>query len=223
MSTSTQRQIAENLYNTGSTLLHDGLFNEALIELRRAEDAFRIWDARGHPFTSRLPNGISGLANTLMLSGLCYQKLGNFKDALTCYETSLINAKFEKKSAVRAFRQTLAGNMVVCYEKILEDAAGDRERFLGRDPDIDMSFRYPYSLAPDIIPLARLYELAPERYPLYKDFYNRAKKKDAELRRATKTSDESTLRRTSIYVWGILAAIWAIYGLITMRALVHHN
>jgi tetratricopeptide (TPR) repeat protein len=223
MSTSTQkRQIAENLYNTGNALFQDGLFSEALIELRRAEDAFRMWDALGHPFTSRLPNGMSGLANTLLLSGLCCQKLGNFKDALTCYETSLINAKFEKNAALRAFRKTLAENMIVCYENILKDSVVDRERFSVLDPDIDMSFRYPHSLAPDLVPFARLYELAPERYPQYKAFYNHTKKKDSELRRVTKTSDESTLRRTSIYVWGILATIWAIYGLITIRALGDH-
>jgi tetratricopeptide (TPR) repeat protein len=223
MSTSTKRRRAEDLYNSGRALFQEGLYNEALLELRRAQDAFRKWDALGHPFTSHLSNGISGLANALALSGLCYQKLGNFKAALTCYETSLINSKFEKKKALRDFKQTLAENIITCHEKILEDAGGDRESFLARDPEIDISFRFPYSLPPDNIPFARLYELAPERYPRYKDFYQRAKKKDAEIRQLSKTSDESAMKRTSIYVWSILAAIWAVYGLIVMRALVHNK
>ncbi len=222
MSTSTKRRMAENMYNSGRALFQEGLYNEALIELRRAEDAFRTWEALGHPFANRLSNGISGLANTLSLSGLCYLKLGNFKAALTCYETSLINSKFERKKALRNFKQSLAENLVLCYEKTLESAGVDRGNFLNRTPEIDVSFRFPYSLPQDIIPLARLYELAPERYSQYKDFYERAKEKDTEIRRLSKTSDESAMKRTSIYVWGILAAIWIIYGLIVIKTLVHH-
>jgi len=221
MSTSTKRRMAENMYNSGRALFQEGLYNEALIELRRAEDAFRAWDALGHPFATFLSNGISGLANTLALCGLCYQKLGNFKAALTCYETSLINSKFERKKALRDFKQMLAENLIVCYEKTLESAGVDRVSFLNRTPEIDVSFRFPYSLTQDIVPFARLYELAPERYPQYKDFFERMKEKDAEIRRLSKTSDESAMRRTSIYVWGILAAIWVIYGLIVIKALVH--
>ena len=223
MSTSTKRRMAENMYNSGRALFQEGLYNEALIELRRAEDAFRTWEALGHPFANRLSNGISGLANTLSLSGLCYLKLGNFKAALTCYETSLINSKFERKKTLRDFKQTLAENLVLCYEKTLEGAGADRVSFLSRAPEIDVSFRFPYSLPQDIVPFARLYELAPERYSPYKEFYERAKEKDAEIRRLSKTSDESTMKRTSIYVWGILAAIWVIYGLIVIKVLVHHQ
>jgi tetratricopeptide (TPR) repeat protein len=223
MSTSTKRRMAENMYNSGRALFQEGLYNEALIELRRAEDAFRTWEALGHPFANRLSNGISGLANTLSLSGLCYLKLGNFKAALTCYETSLINSKFERKKTLRDFKQTLAENLVLCYEKTLEGAGADRVSFLSRAPEIDVSFRFPYSLPQEIVPFARLYELAPDRYSQYKNFYERAKEKDAEIRRLSKTSDESAMKRTSIYVWGILAAIWVIYGLIVIKALVHHQ
>jgi tetratricopeptide (TPR) repeat protein len=223
MSTSTKRRMAESMYNSGHALFQEGLYNEALIELRRAEDAFRSWDALGHPFANRLSNGISGLANTLALSGLCYLKLGNFKAALTCYETSLINSKFERKKALRHFKQILAENLIICYEKTLEGAGVERVSFLSRTPEIDVSFRFPYSLPQDIVPFARLYELAPERYPQYKDFYERAKDKDAEIRRLSKTSDESAMKRTSIYVWGILAAIWVIYVFIVIKALVHHK
>ena len=223
MSTSTKRRMAESMYNSGHALFQEGLYNEALIELRRAEDAFRVWDALGHPFADRLSNGISGLANTLALSGLCYLKLGNFKAALTCYETSLINSKFERKKALRHFKQMLAENLIICYEKTLEGSGVDRVSFLSRTPEIDISFRFPYSLPQDIVPFARLYELAPERYPQYKDFYERSKEKDAEIRRLSKTSDESAMKRTSVYVWGILAAIWIIYGLVVIEALVHHK
>ncbi len=223
MSTSTKRRMAESLYNSGRALFREGLYNEALIELRRAEDAFRAWDALGHPFADRLSNGISGLANTLALSGLCYLKLGNFKAALVCYETSLINSKFERKKALRDFKQMLAENLIVCYEKTLESTGVDRVSFLSRTAELDISFRFPYSLPQDIVPFARLYELAPERYLQYKDFYERAKEKDAEIRRLSKTSDESAMKRTSIYVWGILAAIWVIYGFIVINALVHHK
>jgi tetratricopeptide (TPR) repeat protein len=223
MSTSTKRRMAESMYNSGHALFQEGLYNEALIELRRAEDAFRSWDALGHPFADRLSNGISGLANTLALSGLCYLKLGNFKAALTCYETSLINSKFERKKALLHFKQILAENLIICYEKTLEGAGAERVSFLSRTPEIDVSFRFPYSLPQDIVPFARLYELAPERYPQYKDFYERAKEKDTEIRRLSKTSDESAMKRTSIYVWSILAAIWFIYGFIVIKALVHHK
>lgn len=219
MFTSTKRRMAENMYNSGRALFQEGLYNEALIELRRAEDAFRTWDALGHPFANFLSNGISGLANTLALCGLCYQKLGNFKAALTCYETSLINSKFERKKALLEFKQMFAENLIACYEKTLESADVDRISFLSRTPEIDVSFRFPYSLPQGIVPFARLYELAPERYSQYKDFYERAKEKDAEIRRLSKTSDESAMKRTSIYVWSILAAIWGIYGLIVIKAL----
>jgi len=222
MSTSTKRRMAEQLYNSGRALFQEGLYSEALIELRRAENAFRELDARGHPFTDTLPNGLSGLANTLALSGLCCQTLGNYKEALTHYETSLINAKFEKKKAFRAFTQTIAENMITCYETIQADLdTAERDRMLSREPEIDVSFRFPYSLPPDVIPVARLYEIAPERYPHYKNYYQRAKERDAEIRRQSKTSDESAMKRTSIYVWSILAAIWAVYGVIVIKALVH--
>jgi len=221
MPTSAQRRLAEHLYHTGLALFQRGLYNEALIELRRAEDAFRVWDARGHPFSHHISNGISGLANTLVLSGQCHQELGDFKEALISYETSLINAKFEKKRAFRAFTQSLSERMIVCYEKILEDSGNkDREAVvLGRDPEIDVSFRFPYSLPPEAVPFARLYEIAPARYPRYQNYYQRLKEKDREIRRSSKTSDESTMRRISIYVWSILAAIWVSYGLIVIEAL----
>ncbi len=220
MATSTKRRMAEEWFNAGRALFQEGRYNEALIELHRAEDAFRKQDARGHPFAGRLSNGVSGLANTLVLSGFCHQRLGIYKTAVTCYETSLINSKFEKKRALRNFRKTFSENLIVCYEKVLENAGGvDRQGLLNREPEIDISFRFPYSLSPDVIPIARLYELAPERYPQYKDYFQRAKEKDTEYRRLSKTSDESTMRKMSIYVWGIIVVIWMIYGLIAVKTM----
>ena len=220
MSTSVRRRMAEQLYYSGRALFQEGLYSDALVELHRAEDAFRKLDARGHPFTNPLPNGVSGLANTLALSGLCSYELGNYETALTYFETSYINAKFEKKQPFRDFMQTLTDKMVTCYEKVSENIEADAvHRLLGREPAIDISFRFPYSLPPDVIPFARLYELAPERFPRYKDFYQRAQEKDTEIRRKSKSSDEAAMKRMSIYVWSILFSIWVVYGLIVLEVL----
>lgn len=192
--------------------------------LRRAEDAFRASDARGYPLTHALSNGVSGLANTLIVSGFCHQKLGYFKAALTCFEASLINSKFEKKKAFRDFINTVTGNLIACYENALKDSGDEtRDRIPGHDPEIDISFQFPYSLPPDVIPFARLYELDPERYAHYRDYYQCAKEKDSERRQWSKTTDDSTMKRTSLTVWGVLFIIWAAYGIIVMAALLHNN
>jgi hypothetical protein len=99
----------------------------------------------------------------------------------------------------------------------------ERENRMKRQDEIDLSFRFPYSLPPDSIPFARLYELSPTQYSQYENFYNRSKQKDAELRKQTKTTDFSTMKRMSIYVWSILFLIWAIYGLIVVETLVRNN
>jgi tetratricopeptide (TPR) repeat protein len=155
MSTSSKRRLAEQWYQSGYALFQDCLYNEALIMLRRAEDAFRASDSRGYPLTHAISNGVSGLANTLVVSGFCHQKLGNFKAALTCFETSLINSKFEKKKDFRDFTKTFTGNLVACYENALKDSGdGTRYLILDHDPEIDISFQFPYSLPPDVIPFA---------------------------------------------------------------------
>ncbi len=223
MSTPSIRRMAEQSYESGRALFQSGQYREALVKLREAEDAFRKWDARGHPFADHLDNGMSGLANTLALSGRCHQKLGNFTAALACYETSLINSKFEKKSALKTFTQTITEDLIACYEHILTGSEVDRNRLLIQEPEVDISYRFPFSLPPESIPLARLYELAPDRYAHYKDFYDRAQTKTSVMARTSKTADESTMKRASIYVWGILAAIWIIYGLIVVNAFYHHR
>lgn len=217
---SVQRRSAEQFFKSGQALFNQGLYNDALGELNRAENAFRELDARGHPFSSPLSNGVSGLANSLALSALCCRKLGNYRSALAFYETSLINAKFEKKKPFRAFLKQINEEMNFCYEQICGAVSlEDRKSLLAREPEIDISFRFPYSLSPELVPFARLYELAPARHPDYADCYLRALRKDAEIRRQSKTTDDSTMKRMSISIWGILLMIWAVYAIIALQAL----
>ena len=115
-----KRRAAESLYENGYALFLEKRYMQALAELQRAEDAFRKLDARGHPFTIPLSNGVSGLANSLALSGQCWQLLGNYEKAAHLYETSLINSKFEKKKTFQEFMKTLQKNMLFCYQKKLE-------------------------------------------------------------------------------------------------------
>ena len=222
MSTLLKRRMAEQLYDTGYALYRESRYEEALVELNRAQDAFRRIDVRGQPFSHPLSNGISGLANVLFLQGLSCQKLGDYNNAVIFYETSLVNSKFEKKRPFQTLLKTIRENMVACYEKELEmidtrTLAG----LLQRDPKIDTSFLLPFSLDKDVIPIARLYELAPERYQQFKAFYERAQKKDADIRRREKMSDVATTKKMSIYIWGIIITVWAAYGLIVVKALLH--
>ena len=221
MPITTPRRTAEHFYDTGRALFQQCRYKEALEELKRSEDAFRALDVRGHPFSPhRLSNGVSGLANALVLSGLCCQKLEQYKMAAKLFETAFVNAKFEKRKAFQILARTIAENLVICYEKIQDGVdRAERDRLLTRDPAIDIAFQFPHSLSPDSIPLARLFELAPDRYAHYRDFYQRSRWKDTETRRLSKTSDESAMKRMSFYVWAILLTIWAIYGLIVIDAL----
>ncbi len=214
--------MAEQLYDAGYALYQEGRYEEAFGELSRAQEAFREIDARGHPFSNPLPNGISGLANTLFLAGRCCQKLGDYNNAVVLYETSLINSKFEKKKPFQAFQKTLHENMVACYEKELETIdAPTLAGLLKQEPKIDTAFSFPFSLDEDTILIARIYELDPERFLRFKDFYETARKRDAEIRGRENMSDISTTRKMSIYIWGILITVWVSYGLIVVKALLH--
>ena len=222
MSTSTTRRMAEKAYDAGHALFQQGHYDEALIELRRAEDAFRKLDAKGHLLGVPLPNGVSGLANTSALSGLCHEKLGDHISALTCYETSFINAKFEKKQPFLDFSKKLSPNMRSCYEEEIKNTdIATRDAILSQEAEIDISYRFPFSLTKAAIPFARLYELAPEQYGQFQDFYERARKKDSEIRRMSKSTDGSSVKKVSFYVWGVLSVIWIIYGLIVADALIY--
>lgn len=121
MRTIITRRTAEKSYDTGHALFQQGRCNEALIELRRAEDAFRKLDTKGRLFYIPLPNRVSGFANTSALSGLCYEKLGDYRIALTRYETSLINEKFDKKQPFLDFSGKFSQNMRSCYEQEIKN------------------------------------------------------------------------------------------------------
>jgi len=219
MTTKLKRRMAQQFYDDGLSLFQQGNYEQAVAELRKAEDIFRTLDARGHPFGYSLANGVSGLSNTLALEGRCYLKLGESRQAISYYESSLINAKFEKKRPFHLFQSALRSEVASCYEKELEKSDPEKLRVLKQNPEIDISFLFPFSLPQDLVPVARLYELVPERYPHIGDFYTTTKKQDSKLRRMDKMSDESAMKKLSFYVWGTLVSIWVAYGLFVLRAL----
>jgi tetratricopeptide (TPR) repeat protein len=222
MTLSLKRRAAVSLYENGYALFLENRFMQALAELQRAEDAFRELDARGHPFTIPLANGVSGLANTLALSGQCWQLLGNYEKAVRLYETSLINAKFEKKKPFQQFVTSLQKNMLFCYQQALERIDQNTlQRILTQEPDIDVYYRFPFSLREDTILIARLYELAPDHYGHFRDFYAGARLKDAGIRRSDRSSDEQTARRMSISIWGILFIITLVYFVVLTNTAMH--
>ncbi len=209
---SLKRRAAESFYLNGYALFLEKRYMQAIAELQRAEDAFRKLDARGHPFTVPLSNGVSGLANSIALSGQCWQLLGNYEKAIPLYETSLINEKFEKKRPFQEFKKTLRKNMLFCYQKKLELLDPQKlHQLVTQDPVIDGSYRFPFSLPEDTIFIARLFELAPDQHPQFRDFYNRARRKDAHLKHTDRSSDETAMRRMSIAIWGILFIITVVY------------
>lgn len=222
MQTKEQRSHAEEAYRSGAAYIREGRCAEAFAELRRAEDLFRRMDAAGRPFNMTLENGISGLANVLYLLGTCQRKQGDLAAAITSFETSMINGRFERKLPYRSFRRLVEAELADCYEKMLTEAGrGTAPSAPEGEPPIDLSYRFPFSLPPDLIPLARLYELAPERCPQYRPFYEQARSRDTELRRASRKADDTTLRTISIGVWSVLAAIWLAYGIVVVRNLVY--
>jgi len=220
MSTALQKTKALQLYQAGVALYEEQRYREALVELEHAEQVFRAIDARGHAFTHSLANGITGLANTLAYEGLCHQHLGHLRTAVHCYETSYINNRFERKRHLKTFTAKVEENLLECYEHLREQLPPDAlDRPLEAPEDIDTSCRFPFSLPAEAIILARLYELAPERYASYRDFYQRARERDDDRRRHEKRPDAASLRTRSIIVWGVLIIIWTLYGYLAVEAL----
>jgi len=222
MSTSSTRQTAEFCFNTGYALFLENHFEQALFELRKAEDAFRKLDSRGYPFNITLANGVSGLANALTLSGRCHQRLDNWEQAATCFETGLINSKYEKPKFFKPFLQSLNADLAICYSRALEQI--DQRTLadlLLRDVAINTSFCFPFSLDKNVFPLARLYELVPEQYPQFKDFYHRAREKNKELERLDEALDQARLKKAGISIWVALGALWALYTLLASKALLY--
>ncbi len=163
MPTSLKSRAAQQLYNAGFSLFQECRYEQALIELRRAEDAFRKLDVRGHPFNHVLPNGITGLANTLALSGRCHQRLGRIEKAIACFEASFINAKFERSKPFQVFVANLREDLLACYAREMDKLDEQTKLDItNRDIRVDTIYRFPFSLIREAILLARLYELAPE-------------------------------------------------------------
>ena len=214
MSTFSKRCTAIQFYNAGYLLFQERRYEHALIDLRKAEEAFLNLDAPGHAFSHALPNGVTGLANTLALIGRCYQQLGDTATALTSFETSLINAKFERQRPFRSFFRTLKEHMISCYAMNLEKI-DDRtlHDILTREAAIDTAYRFPFSLSGEAFTIARLYELAPDRYPRFREFSVHAQQQDGLIRRTNKQSDESRMKKASIYIWVLLGSLWAIYSI----------
>ena len=217
-------QAARIAFERGSALVGQEQHARALLELQNAETLFRQIDARGHPFTTPFANGVSGLANTLFLSGLSHQRLGNYHQAVLLYETSFINSKFEKSRSFSAFAASVNENLLICYEFLLSEKPQERiANLLNSDPLIDTSYEFPFSLSSDAAVLARLFELSPVRYADYRDFYAKAKQKDGDIRKREKKSGEAGMRRLSFLIWSILIVIWAIYGIVVINTLVNKN
>jgi tetratricopeptide (TPR) repeat protein len=220
MSTSLIWQEAEQFFLRGHSLFKENRFEQGLIELQRAERAFRRLEARGHAIRRTLSNGVSGLANTMALSGRCHRNLGDYERAIICYETSLINAKFEREKPFQAFLSDIRQDLAVCYENELNKLDGSTLRKIADlDAEIDISYRFPFSLDKRLIPLARLYELVPERFPQFRDFYIRSQNSDRALRRNTTGPDENRMKTITVSIWVILGVLWAAYGLTVSRAL----
>lgn len=218
------KMLAQKIFERGSALLQQQKYEQALVDLQQAEQLFRKIDVRGHPFTIPLSNGVSGLANALALSGLCYLKQGDCRKAAQCYESCLINSKFEKMWPFRKFLKTVNENLLSCYETLLRfERTEDRKDLLKSDPEIDTAYEFPFSLSEYGTILARLFELSPDRYADHREFYLRAKAKDRDIRRREKKSDEASMRKLSFLIWSILIIIWAIYGIVVIKALINKN
>lgn len=218
------KMIAKQVFERGASLLLQHQYEQAIIDLQQAEQLFRSVDVRGYPFMVPLANGVSGLANALAQSGLCYMKLGDCRKATQCYESSLINSKFEKRRPFRTFLATVNENLLTCYETMLRSKRPeDVTDILNSDPDIDTVYEFPFSLNEYEAILARLFELSPDRYADHRQFYHRAKAKDREIRKREKKSDEASMRKLSFLIWSILIIIWAMYGVVVIKALISKN
>ncbi len=221
MLTTDIKQEALRAYRSGVSLLQQDKFRDAIPFLMRAADGFRAYDAEGHPAEYALENGVSALANALYHLAACYERSGNFSQAITCLETVRINERFEHSGPFRAFLHNLAPLLVSCYEQqVAASGLKDVSALVGGRPVRDVTCRFPFSLAPEAIAYARLYELAPQRYHQYRKFYENARDIDSVLRSSGSRTDEMTMRKTSIVVWSVIAAVWIVYGIVVLKTLI---
>ncbi len=221
MPNSLKWRTAEESFHSGYSLYQEKLYEQSLSELLKAERLFRTLDARGHPWGHPLENGVSGLANTLALLGRCYQELGQYDQALTCYETGSINKKFERRKPFKVFSEKLQAQLLSCYEQKL--AGIDKitvDSLLANAFDIDTSFRFPFSLTGNSLVVARLYELAPARYPQFREFYVRTRTTDAAVRsEGGRDIEETRMKRATFSIWALFGILWIIYSMIVIKAL----
>ncbi len=218
-------QDAMEAYRKGTSLVQQEQYREAIPFLHQSAEALRGFAAEGHPAEHTLENGVTAMANALYHLGVCYERTGNIPRAITCFETAWINERFERSVPFRAFLQDLAPVLASCYERQLKATGQEDVAAILSDPEPvpDSTYRFPFSLAPEIIPYARLYELAPQRYQQFEQFYRRAKAKDARLRSTGSKTDEATMHRISIVVWSVIAAIWLVYGVVVLRTVTHSH
>jgi len=218
------KMLAQQVFERGSALLQQNDYEQAIADLQQAELLYRKIDVRGHPFSIPLNNGVSGLANSLALCGLCYLKQREYRKAAQCFESSLINSKFEKRWPFKTFLKTVNHDLLACYEAML---SSERPEYLSevlqKDPAIDTASEFPFSLGEHATIIARLFELSPDRYGDHRQFYLHAKAKDREIRKRDKKTDEDSMRKLSFLIWSILIIIWAIYGVVVIQALIHTN
>jgi len=220
MLTTDIKQDALEAYRNGISLLQQDKFRDAIPFLMRAADGFRAYDAEGHPAEHALENGVSALANALYLLGVCYEQSGNFSQAITSLETARINERFERSGPFHTFLHNFAPLLISCYEQqIAASGPKDVNAIVGSRPVLDVTCRFPFSLAPEAIAYARLYELAPQRYQQYRHFYESARKIDSVLRSSGSRTDEMTMHKTSIVVWSVIALVWIVYGIVVLRTL----
>jgi tetratricopeptide (TPR) repeat protein len=224
MTDTVSRDTALHLYRNGEALFRQQRYDEAASELRKAGDLYRHHDALGHPFNLIHENGVSGLANTLFLLGICLRASGNIPESIKALEASLVNERFERQARFRSFRSDVERELAACYEQQVRATDSRTAASLQQDElALDLDYRFPFSLDLALVPFARLYELDPANHAGYRDFYERARKKDATLRRAESRTDDSTMRMISVGIWSVLVLVWIAYGLAVVRALLQHN
>lgn len=217
-SSSQETKAARTLFDEGMTLFQEQRYPQALTVLQQAADKYRAVDARGHPFNDTLPNGISGLANTLALMGRCLRNRGDEDGALTFFEMSLVNERFERKKSFKKFLRGIQEDLRACYEHKLERYSEKAIDDLLRQPvQIDTRYRFPFSLDGKLVALARLYEIAPIPYERFRAFYDTSRKTDNEVRRNIRDTDETAIRTLGYSLWAVLFVIWSVYVVILIR------
>ncbi len=106
-------------------------------ELRRAENAFRAnWMPADIPSPIPFPTASPDSPTRLRFPANAGRTSAITKSRITYYETSQINAKFEKKAPSQKFLKTLRKNLLFCYQRILNSSPGKRcDRLLRQEPD----------------------------------------------------------------------------------------